>query len=134
MTELKRLDIRQEADIVTARHVGRDLSRELGFGLADQTRLATSISEMVRNVIEYAGTGMIAFEEITRGGRRGLEVVVQDNGPGIEDIELAMSEGYSSAPHSLGLGLPAAKRLVHEFEIKSRPGAGTTVIIRMWQR
>lgn len=127
------LDIHQQADIITARQEGRRLAQELGFGLADQTHLATAISELTRNVVQYAGRGTITIKPITTDDKRGLEVVVADQGPGIEDVELAMRDGYSTKG-SLGMGLPGSRRLAHEFEIESQPGEGTTVTIRMWLR
>ena len=127
------LDIHQEGDIVMARQEGRQLAQELGFGLADQTRIATAISELVRNVVRYAGRGTITLKAIEAGIKKGLEVVVADEGPGIEDMELAMQDGYSTGG-GLGAGLPGTKRLVHEFEIVSQPGLGATVTIRMWLR
>ena len=127
----RQLDIRQETDIITARQEGRRLAQELGFGLADQTRIATAISELTRNVVQYAERGTVTLKAITADGRQGLEVVVADEGPGMEDVELAMQDGYSTGG-GLGAGLPGTKRLVHEFEIVSQPGRGTTVTIRMW--
>ena len=127
----RQLDICQETDIITARQEGRRLAQELGFGLADQTRIATAISELTRNVVQYAERGTVTLKAITADGREGLEVVVADEGPGMEDVELAMQDGYSTGG-GLGAGLPGTKRLVHEFEIVSQPGQGTTVTIRMW--
>ncbi len=129
----RQLDIRQERDIVTARQEGRRLAQELGFGLADQTRIATAISELTRNVIQYADRGTVTLKAIRADGKKGLEVVVADEGPGIEDVERVMQQGYSTSG-GLGVGLPGARRLVHEFEIVSRLGRGTTVTIRMWLR
>lgn len=129
----RQLDIRQERDIVTARQEGRRLAQELGFGLADQTRIATAISELTRNVIQYADRGTVTLKAIRADRKDGLEVVVADEGPGIEDVERVMQQGYSTSG-GLGVGLPGARRLMHEFEIVSRPGRGTTVTIRMWLR
>lgn len=125
--------IQLDVDIITARQQGRTLAQELGFGLADQTRLATAISELARNVVQHAGQGTITLRPIVAGSKRGLEVVVADQGPGIEDVELALQDGYSTSG-GLGMGLPGARRLVHEFDIVSQPGVGTTVTIRMWLR
>jgi serine/threonine-protein kinase RsbT len=127
------LNIHQDVDIITAREKGRRLAQELGFGLADQTRLATAISELVRNVVQYAGRGIITLKSIITDSKRGLEVVVADQGPGIEDVEQAMRDGYSTSG-GLGMGLPGARRLAHEFDIVSQLGRGTTVTIRMWLR
>jgi len=125
------LDICEETDVIIARQEGRRLAQQLGFGLADQTRFATAISELTRNAIQYVGHGRMTLAAIAAGGREGLEVVVADEGPGMADIGLAMQDGYSTGS-GLGAGLPGAKRLVHEFEIVSQPGQGTTVTIRMW--
>lgn len=127
------LDIQRDGDIIIARQEGRKLAKDMGFGLADQTRIATAISELVRNVVKYADRGTISLNPITKGEKEGLEVIVRDEGAGIEDIDLAMEDNYSTAG-SLGMGLPGARRLVHEFDIDSQPGHGTTVTFRMWLR
>jgi len=129
--KLRQLDVRRETDVIITRQEGRRLAQELGFGLADQTRIATAISELTRNVIQYAGQGTVTLRAVKTDGRDGLEVVVADQGPGIEDVEVAMQDGYSTGG-GLGMGLPGARRLMHEFAIVSRPGGGTTVTIRMW--
>ena len=117
-----KLEIASDRDVLRARQSGRMRARNLGFGRADQTRLATAISELTRNVLRYAGKGTCSFrqEEVDETDRR-LEVTVEDNGPGISDLEAAMRDGYSTGS-GLGAGLPGAKRLVHEFDIESRPG------------
>lgn len=116
------LDIATDRDVLRARQLGRSHARDLGFGRADQTRLATAISELTRNVLRYAGTGTCSFQQHEGvDGRARLQVVVEDNGPGIPDIEAAMSDGFSTGS-GLGAGLPGARRLVHEFAIESRPG------------
>ena len=113
--------IKAESDIVAARQAGRDMAHQLGFGMADQTRLATAISELARNVIRYAGEGTCTiFNEANRDLIR-VRVVVEDHGPGIPDVDKALSEGFSTN-NSLGVGLPAAKKLVNEFDIESEPG------------
>ncbi|MFN7973058.1 MAG: anti-sigma regulatory factor [Acidobacteriota bacterium] len=116
-----RTDIRNETDIVRARQAGRDLARELGFGTADQTRLATAISELARNIIHYAGEGWCVVTEVSAADTVGIRVVVEDEGPGIADLSKAMTMGYTTGK-GLGAGLPGAKRLVHTFEIESQPG------------
>ena len=115
------IELKVETDVVLARQAGRELAREMGFGSADQTRLATAISELARNVIEYAdeGTCLISNESNEHGTR--IQVVVEDNGPGIADLEQAMTHGFTSGG-GLGVGLPGAKRLVQEFDIESSPG------------
>ena len=116
-----RVEITVESDIVAARQAGREMARTLGFGSADQTRLATAISELVRNVIRYAGEGVCLISDQSNDRESKIKVVVEDHGPGIPDVEAAMTDGFSTGG-GLGAGLPGAKRLVHEFSIESRPG------------
>jgi len=125
--------IEHESDIVTARQKGRELCAELGFGNTDRTLVATAICEVARNIVRYAQRGEIVLERAEARGRVGIEVVARDTGPGIADVELAMRDGYSTG-HSLGLGLPGAKRLMDEFELVSAPSAGTTITMRKWAR
>ncbi len=121
------------ADIVRARQSVRDTARELGLTLADQTRIATSVSELTRNIIQYAGSGKATITGEKNKGVVRIQVVVSDNGPGIADIEKAMGDGFSTSG-GLGMGLPGVKRLVEDFEIESRPGHGTTVSIAVSRR
>lgn len=121
--------LRSERDIIAARRAARDLARNLGFGLADQTRLATALSELARNVVTHAGAGRCTIEDISDAHAARVQVVVEDHGPGIANVELAMQDGYSTGK-GLGAGLPGAKRLVHRFEISSVPGH-TRVAIEM---
>ena len=133
MSRERTVPIRSDLDIVTARVEGRDLAKELGFGVIDQARIATAISELTRNIVQYAGEGRAIMHSIEGRGRVGIEIICQDKGPGIPDIELAMQDGFSTST-SLGMGMPGAKRLMDEFHIESEVGMGTTVIIRRWQR
>lgn len=110
-----------EQDVLTARRLGRDLSEEMGFGLADQTRLATAISELARNVLQHAGRGACHIGHERDQDVIRLRVMVEDRGPGIPDIFAAMADGMSMSG-GLGMGLPATKRLVHRFNIRSEPG------------
>ena len=121
--------LKEEFDIVTARGAGREMARQLGFGSADQTRLATAISELARNALQYAREGMCLISDESDARRSRIEVVVEDHGPGIPDLEKAMEYGFSTGG-GLGAGLPGAKRLVHEFELESEPGR-TRVTIGM---
>ena len=115
------IELKTKSDIVAARQAGREMASELGFGSADQTRLATAISELVRNVIQYAGEGVCLIAgKCTQHATR-IQVVVEDAGPGIPDVEEAMAHEFSSR-ESLGAGLPRTKRLVQEFDIESQPG------------
>ena len=128
-----RVSIGHESDIVTARQKGRELAARGGFSSTEQTLIATAISEVARNIVEYAHRGEILLSAIEREGRRGLMVIARDSGPGIADLELVMRDGYSTA-NSLGMGLPGAKRLMDEFVLLSTPGQGTTVTMKKWTR
>jgi len=125
------VSIRCEGDIVAARRSVREAVMELGFGLTDVTRVVTAASELARNVHKYGGGGVMRWRRLESGGRRGIELEFIDQGRGIADVELAMQQGYSSGK-GLGLGLPAARRLMDELEIRTAPGAGTTVTSRKW--
>jgi serine/threonine-protein kinase RsbT len=128
-----RVPIDEEGDIVTARQKGRELASSGGFSRTEQTLIATAISELARNIVEYAQRGEIVLSAIVRDGRPGIMVVARDSGPGIPDLELAMRDGYSTGK-SLGMGLPGAKRLMDEFVLLSVPGKGTTVTMKKWAR
>ena len=123
--------IRSDADILAARQEGRALATRAGFTGSDLALIATAISEVARNIVVYAQTGEIVLRLSQRGSRRGLVVIARDNGPGIADVALAMQDGYSTG-HTLGLGLPGARRLMDEFEITSQVGVGTTVTMKKW--
>jgi serine/threonine-protein kinase RsbT len=125
--------IERETDIVTARQRGRELAAALGFSSTDQTIIALAISEIARNIVSYAQRGKLILSQLDESGRRGLQIVAEDQGPGIPDIELAMRDGYSTGK-SLGVGLPGAKRVMDDFELRSVPGQGTTVTMRKWFR
>lgn len=125
--------IASDTDIVLARQEGRRLASELGFSSGDLTVIAAAISEIARNVLEYAGRGEVLLRLIEQRGQRGICVVVRDEGPGIPDVGLAVQDGFSTSG-GLGLGLPGARRLMDEFEVHSEPGHGTTVTMRKWER
>jgi len=127
------VSIESDADIVTARQEGRQLAAAAGFSGADQTIIALAISEITRNIVSYAQRGKVTLSRMDEGGRRGILIVAQDDGPGIPDIDLAMRDGYSTAK-SLGVGLPGARRVMDEFELVSAPGKGTTVTMKKWLR
>lgn len=126
------VEIKTERDIVTARQAGREMARELGFGSADQTRLATAISELARNALRYASEGTCVVTDESDRDMLRIGVTVEDHGPGILDIDRAMEDGYSTGG-GLGAGLPGARRLVQEFDIESAPGH-TVVSIAMVRR
>ena len=126
------VEINVEGDIVVARSAGRELAREIGFGSADQTRLATAISELTRNVIQYAGSGVCTVIDESADETAGIRVTVEDHGPGIPDVEQAMADGFTTS-RGLGAGLPGTRRLVHDFHLESEPGH-TKVTIAMARR
>jgi len=123
------LPIGSHEDVVVARQQVRDIAAGLGFRLLDQTRIVTAVSELARNIVVHAGSGVMTV--IRPMHRAGLQIVFQDHGPGIAEVGRAMQESYSTAG-SLGLGLPGAKRLADAMEIVSVPGQGTTITITKW--
>ncbi len=117
---------------MAARGEVRRLARALGFGLVDQSRLATVASELARNVVKYAGRGRLIAQPVTdNAGRKGLRLIFEDTGPGIANVAAAMRDGFSTGG-GLGKGLPGSQRLVHEFEIESSPERGTRVSVVRW--
>jgi serine/threonine-protein kinase RsbT len=124
--------LRSDHEIVLARQVVRRLTQELGFSLVDQTKMVTAASELARNALVYGGGGRMKWELLDNGGRRGLKLTFSDEGPGIADVEIAMTDGWTSGK-GLGMGLSGARRLVNQFEIDTRPGAGTRVTITRWK-
>jgi len=133
VTDDVRVAIRTDADVVTARQEARTMATGLGFSSTDLTLLATAISEVARNITTYAGTGEVALRVVQENGRRGIEVVASDRGPGIANVELAMQDGYTTG-NGLGLGLPGTRRLVDDFELQTEVGAGTTIRLVKWAR
>ena len=126
------LPLKNEQDVVLARQAVRRLSQELGFGLVDQTKMVTATSELARNAVIYGMGGTLSCEILADAGRQGLRLQFVDQGPGIENIELAMTDGWTSGS-GMGLGLSGARRLVNDFAIESAPGKGTRVTIARWK-
>jgi len=124
--------IKTEGDIVATRRTVRELAVSIGFGLTDVTRIVTAASELARNVYKYGGGGVMRWRHVQQTDRRGLELQFIDHGPGIADVSLALQEGYSTGK-GLGLGLPAAKRLMDEVDIRSAVGEGTQVTLKKWR-
>jgi len=122
----------KEQDVVLFRNRVKEYAVKIGMGLVNQTKLITAASELVRNMIKYASGGVILIEVISKGRENGIRLTFKDQGPGIPNIPLAMKDGFTTGK-SLGLGLPGAKRLVSEFDIKSIVGEGTTVSIIKWK-
>lgn len=130
-TEDGTLEIAEETDIVTARTTIREIVTDLGFGLTDTTRIVTAVSELARNVYLYADTGTMSWHTATDGNRRFIEIVFDDDGPGIQDVEEALSEGYSTS-EGMGQGLPGTKKLMDEFDLETSAEDGTTVTVRKY--
>ncbi len=130
--EAGRVAIESDRGIVEARQLGRAMAVKLGFSPGAATLVATAISELARNILQYAGQGEITLQPVERLGDCGLVVLARDQGPGIADVRLAMEDGYSSSGR-LGLGLPGVRRLMDEFEIQSGPGFGTSVRAVKWR-
>ncbi len=123
--------IRSEADVVEVRKVIREEATRLGFGITDVTRIVTAASELARNIVNYAESGIMEWRRLESGGDVGIELVFTDNGPGIPNPELAMQRGYSTSG-GLGLGLPGAMRLMDTLQIESQVGKGTRVTTQKW--
>jgi len=128
----RKSSIENELDIIAARRCAKEVAKELGFSTVDQVRIATAISELARNVVLYAKEGSIIVRALCEGERKGLEISVADNGPGIPNVELAMTDGYSTSG-GLGAGLPGARRLMDTFRVDSQLGQGTTIVARKWK-
>ena len=133
MGEELRLAIAADVDVVEARQQGRALAAVAGFSSGEQTVIAAAISEIARNILMYAKKGEIRLELVQNGDRQGVSIIASDQGPGIADIDRAMQYGYSTS-HGVGAGLPGAKRLMDEFDLKSVVGQGTTVTMKKWRR
>lgn len=121
----------KEQDVVPFRNRVREYAVKIKMGLVNQTKLITAASELVRNMLRYANGGKIRIEIVSKGRDNGIRLTFADTGPGINNIDQAMKDGYSTGK-SLGLGLPGAKRLVNEFNIQTETGKGTTVTIIKW--
>jgi len=124
--------IHSDQDIVTARQKGRALAAALDFSSGDATLIALAISELARNIVTYAKAGEIRLKVIAGGSRQGIQVVAHDEGPGIDDVEQALRDGFSTSG-GMGMGLPGVRRLVDEFQIESKQNQGTTVTFTKWK-
>lgn len=133
MQDDARVLINSDIDIVYARQKGREFATHIGFSSGELTLIATAISELARNIVEYAQHGEMIFQAIHQPGQEGICIIAKDEGPGILDLGQALQDGYSSR-RSYGLGLPGTKRIVDEFEIDSQLGMGTTIVVRKWKR
>ena len=129
---LEKCSIESELDIVKARQSVRQYAKNEGMGIVDQTRITTAVSELFRNMYMYASGGIVLIEKGIIDGKTTLIITCTDHGPGIEDLELVMTDGYTSG-QGMGYGLPGAKRLVDRFEIYSEVNKGTTVRVMKWK-
>jgi serine/threonine-protein kinase RsbT len=134
MTLMDELPIQSGDDVVRVRQRVRVVAADSGLSLVDQTKLVTAASELARNALVYGGGGTARIEVVTSAvGRAGVQVGFSDDGPGIADVDLALTDGWTTGG-GLGLGLSGARRLVDEFELNSKPGSGTSVVVIKWSR
>jgi serine/threonine-protein kinase RsbT len=126
------MSILREQDVVPFRNRVKEYAVKIGMSLVNQTKLITSASELVRNMLKYAKGGVVRIEVISKGRDNGIRLIFEDKGPGIPDIEKAMTDGFSTG-RSMGLGLPGTKRLMNEFDIRSEIGTGTVVTVIKWK-
>lgn len=126
-----RVPISSDRDIIVARERGKELAARLGFSTIDLTLIATAISELSRNIVIYAKTGEIVMRPIRQAGKKGIQVVARDDGPGIPDVPRALEDGFSTS-RSLGLGLPGVRRLMDVFDLVSKVNHGTMVTVTKW--
>ena len=133
MADELRIPVTADVDVVNARQKGRELAAQAGFSSGDQTVIAAAISEIARNILNYAKRGEVLLSVVTNGDRQGVIVVARDQGPGIPDVQRALEDGYSTSG-GLGLGLPGARRLMDDFDVTSSAGKGTTVTMKKWRR
>jgi serine/threonine-protein kinase RsbT len=134
MKSLKRetLPIQNSSDVVLARQKVRQLAQELRFTLVDQTKLVTAASELARNTLDHGKGGRMVIDIVENLSRTGLQLVFEDQGPGIPDIQAALRDGFTTGS-GMGLGLGGSKRLVSDFDIQSQPGQGTRVTVVRWK-
>ena len=128
--QISSLGIASEEQIIAVRQKAREIAGKIGFGTVDQTRITTAVSELARNIYHFAGKGIVIIFSL-EGDQKGIKIICQDDGPGIADIKLAMTDGYSTGK-SLGLGLPGTKRLMDEFQIESESDKGTKITVTKW--
>jgi serine/threonine-protein kinase RsbT len=126
------LAIRTSTDVVMVRQSVRALAAQIGFSLVDQTKIVTAASELARNALEHGGGGSAKVEVVTQGIRKGIRMIFEDKGPGIPDVKLAMTDGYTTGS-GMGLGLSGSKRLVSELNVVTKVGEGTSVTATKWK-
>lgn len=132
MPEIETIEIHNASSIVEARQRARSYALEIGLSLVNQTKLVTIVSELARNMVDYAEGGTVIIETIVNANRQGIRICFEDTGPGIPDLDLAMQDGYTTGK-GLGQGLPGSRRLANEFEIESRVGEGTRIVVTQWK-
>lgn len=130
--DVKVIPLRADEDVVRMRQALRECLVSIGFSLIEQTKMITAASELGRNTLRYGGGGEAHIEKVSDGGRRGVILSFIDQGPGIEDVSLALKDGYTTG-NGMGLGLGGARRLADDFEMITAPGQGTTVRIAKWK-
>ena len=126
------LPLRTDEDVVRARHRVRELAQQAGLRLVDQTKFVTAVSELARNTIIHGGGGHLRAGLLQDGARQGVYATFEDEGPGIPDIQMALTDGYSTGK-GLGLGFGGARRLVNEFDARPNPSGGTIVRVATWR-
>jgi serine/threonine-protein kinase RsbT len=126
------MPVRTAQDVVLVRQAVRAWAIAQGLGLVDQTKIVTAASELARNTVDYGGGGTVRLEALQEGARKGLRLTFEDEGPGIPDLALALTDGYTTG-NGMGLGLSGSKRLVNEFDLWSEPGKGTRVTVTRWK-
>jgi serine/threonine-protein kinase RsbT len=126
------LQIRTSTDVVQVRQAVRNLATALGFSLIDQTKLVTAASELARNTLEHGGGGTVLIQTVSSGVKPGIRLTFEDHGPGIPDVKLALTDGYTTG-NGMGLGLSGSKRLVNDFDLQSKVGEGTRITVTKWK-
>lgn len=127
-----RVPIQSDTDLVSARHAGRTLAEQVGFSSSELTLIATAISELARNIIEYANFGEVILEIVHKGNSRGIRIIATDSGPGITNVDMAVRGGYSTSG-GLGLGLAGVRHIMDSFDLQSTAGTGTCVTVTKWK-
>jgi serine/threonine-protein kinase RsbT len=128
----ERLVLKTNDEVVTIRQRTREFAVDVNLSLVDQTKLITAASELGRNMVVYGGGGTVTLEHVEVNARHGVRITFEDHGPGIADIPQALRDGFTSGG-GLGLGLGGAKRLVHDFDLRSEVGQGTTIVVTRWK-
>ena len=132
VTKQTRLALREDLDVAAARRNVMEWAKSIGLGPLDRTKVVTAASELARNTVLHGGGGIMSLEVVREAGRDGIRMTFEDTGPGIADLELALTDGYTTG-NGMGLGLPGARRLVSDFQLASTRGVGTSVTIVKWK-